>query len=275
MGKVFTENDVEILIATMNQTSLDFLATMFPFKHFSNYNILIVNQSKGTVLSSAYPSVRVINSTDIGLSKSRNLALKNASGKILIIADDDVVYQSDFVAKIITVYNKYKNAAVINFSAVIEDGSYLKKYPTYSKKQLNSFDIFNVSSIEMTINKKMLDAVGVEFDENFGLGGKFEMGEEAIFLFDLKRKNEQLVFEPQVIVEHNSLTSSTKKNIIEKYYIQGAVLTRIFKRFFFIWLTIKLFFDLKQNNLKLTNIILVLKSAEKGRKKMESISYEK
>jgi len=140
---------------------------------------------------------------------------------------------------------------------------------------LNSFDIFNVSSIEMTINKKMLDAVGVEFDENFGLGGKFEMGEEAIFLFDLKRKNEQLVFEPQVIVEHNSLTSSTKKNIIEKYYIQGAVLTRIFKRFFFIWLTIKLFFDLKQNNLKLTNIILVLKSAEKGRKKMESISYEK
>lgn len=49
------------------------------------------------------------------------------------------------------------------------------------KIQLNNFEIFNVSSIEMTINRKKLDSVRIRFDENFGLGATFEMGEEACF----------------------------------------------------------------------------------------------
>ena len=155
MDKVFTENDFQILIATMNRTNLDFLAEMFPFKHFHNYNILVVNQSKTVILSSEYSSVRIINSSSVGLSKSRNLALKNAYGKILLIADDDIVFQKDFVSKIITAYNKCKNAAVINFAAVIGNGGYLKKYPAYSKKQLNTFDIFNVSSISLEFKNSL------------------------------------------------------------------------------------------------------------------------
>lgn len=274
MGKVFTGDDVEILIATMNRTSLDFLSEMFPFNYFSNYNILIVNQSK-TVLSSEFPSVRVINSTDIGLSKSRNLALNNALGKILIIADDDVIYQSDFVEKIIAAHLEFEQATVINFCVVKQNGSCLKKYPKVSIKQLNTFDIFNVSSIEMTINKERLDAVGVRFDENFGLGGKFEMGEECVFLFDLKNKKQQIAFENQVLVKHESLTSSNKINSLHKYYIFGAVLTRVLKTNYLFWLIIKLVFDLKQNKIKLNSSFKALQMAKKGREKMESISYEK
>jgi glycosyltransferase involved in cell wall biosynthesis len=147
MKNAFVENDIEILVATMNRTDLDFLSKMFPFKHFSNYNILIVNQSKTNVLSSDYPSIRVINTYDFGLSKSRNLALQNAVGKILIIADDDIIYQIDFAEKTIVAHNKLDQATVINFCAINKNGSYLKKYPSNSKKQLNTLDIFNTSSI--------------------------------------------------------------------------------------------------------------------------------
>lgn len=275
MEKVFTENDLEILVATMNRTNLDFLTAMFPYNHFSEYSILIVNQSNDNSLASIYPSVRIINSDSVGLSKSRNLALKNANGKIVLIADDDVVFQKDFVSKIITGYNKCKNAVVINFAAVIGNGSYLKKYPAYSKKQLNAFDIFNVSSIEMTINKERLDSIGVLFDENFGLRGEFEMGEEAVFLFDLKNKKEQIFFENQIIVEHKQRTTSTKKSIAEKYYIQGALLTRVLQSNYRFWLFVKLFFDLKQNKLGFKNILLALKSAKKGREMMIYIQNEK
>lgn len=275
MEKVFTENDFEILVSTMNRTNLDFLASMFPNNHFSEYSILIINQSNDTALSSIYPSVRIINSTSVGLSKSRNLALNNADGKIVLIADDDVVFQKDFVSKIITTYNKCENAAVINFAAVIGKESYLKKYPANSKKQLNTFDIFNVSSIEMTINKERLDSVGVLFDENFGLGGEFEMGEEAVFLFDLKNKKEQIFFENQIIVEHKQRTTSTKKSIAEKYYIQGALLTRVFQSKYMFWLFLKLFFDLKQNKLEFKTFFQALKSAKKGREMMIHIQNEK
>lgn len=269
---IYKETDIEILIATMNKDSLDFLNPMFSFSSFTNFSILIINQTiKEKLLVSNYPNIRVINSFEKGLSKSRNLALDNAVGKILIIADDDVVYQNDFVAKIITAYNKFSHATVINFCAINQNGASLKKYPTDSKKQLNTFDVFNVSSIEMTINKERLDAVGIRFDENFGLGASFEMGEEALFLFDLKNKNQQIAFENQIIVAHETLTSSEKKGMNERYYIYGALLNRIFKKKDAFWLFTKLFFDLKQRKLKLKSFFKVLKSAKQGRKKMQNI----
>ena len=274
LENLFTETDVEILISTMNQNSLDFLVPMFPFVHFSNFRILIINQTQvETILESEYPNIRVVNSFEKGLSKSRNLALENAQGKILVIADDDVVYQEGFSTKIINAYNQFPDAAAINFCAVKSDGSLIKNYPKHSKTNLNAFDIFNTSSIEMTLNKSILDKTGINFDENFGLGGIFEMGEEAIFLFDLKSKKQQLVFEPKVIVQHPELTSSSKKSIEEKYYIQGALCTRIFKSNYIYWIFVKLFFDLKQRKIRFGEFKSALKSSKKGHQKFEKLQH--
>ena len=275
MAKVFKENDIEILISTMNQANLDFLRSMFPFEHFSNYNILIVNQSKDTRLLSEYESVRVINSPDLGLSKSRNLAIKNAIGKILIIADDDITYQKDFINRIISAYSKLNKATIINFCAINENGAYLKKYPNRTKIELNTFEIFNISSVEMTINKEKLDSVGIRFDENFGLGSSFEMGEETVFLFDLKRNNQQIAFENQVIVKHESLTTSNKIDSLHKYYIYGALLTRVIVTNYKFWLLTKLFFDIKQKKIKLSSFFLAINNAKKGQEKIKAMKYLK
>ncbi|OWU89270.1 MULTISPECIES: glycosyltransferase family 2 protein [unclassified Flavobacterium] len=267
-------NDIEILISTMNQDSLDFLVPMFPYSHFSTFQILIVNQTQNEkILTSSYSNIRVINSFEKGLAKSRNLALENAVGKILVIADDDIVYQEGFINKIINAYHKFPEAAVINFSAINSNENLIKKYPSYPKSNLNTFDILNTSSIEMTLNKSIIDEAKIQFDENFGLGGIFEMGEEAVFLFDLKEKQQQLSFYPEIIVKHESQTSSNKKDIAERYYIHGALFSRIFKKKHIFWLFIKLFFDLKQKKIKWNNIKRVLKSAKKGHEKFERTEY--
>lgn len=275
LENLFTETDVEILISTMNQDSLDFLVPMFPFLHFSNFQILIINQTQiGKKLESEYVNIRVVNSFEKGLSKSRNLALENAVGKILLITDDDVIYQEGFSTKIINAYNQFPDAAAINFCAVKSDGSLMKEYSKHSKQNLNAFNIFNASSIEMTLNKAILDKTKTHFDENFGLGTMFEMGEEAIFLFDLKSKKQQLVFEPKVIVKHPELTSSAKKSIEEKYYIQGALYTRIFKSNYIYWIFVKLFFDLKQRKIRFGEFKSALKSSKKGHQKFEKLQHD-
>lgn len=271
----FKETDVEILISTMNRDSLEFLVPMFTHSHFSIFSILIVNQTeKDKILTSDFSNVRVINSFERGLSKSRNLALENAIGKILVIADDDIVYEEGFLTKIINAYHKFPDVAVINFSVVNSNGNLIKKYPLKPKSNLNIFDILNTSSIEMTLNKSSIDKAKIRFDEHFGLGGIFEMGEEAIFLFDLKEKKKKLVFDHQVIAKHENETSSNKKNVIEKYYIQGALFSRIFKKKYIYWIFIKLFFDLKQHKIRFSNIKNVLKSAKQGHEKFESTPYE-
>lgn len=262
---VYKETDIEILISTMNRDSLDFLVPMFSFSHFSNFPILIINQTQNeTILTSGYSNVRVVNLFGKGLSKSRNLALENAVGKILVLADDDIVYQEGFVSKIIASHNKYKDASVITFSAIREDGSLRKKYSPVSKIKMNSFEILNTSSIEITLKRSSIENSDVQFDENFGLGSTFEMGEETTFLFDLKNKKKQLVFLPQVIVRHDFNTTSQKRSILENYYIQGALFTRIFNWKYKIWIFIKLFFDLKQRRIKLRLLNEILRSVQKG-----------
>ena len=113
----------------MNRNTLDFLIPMFPFCHFSDLSILIVNQTEEKkLLVSDFPSIRVINSFEKGLSKSRNLALKNAIGKIVLIADDDVVYKKDFDTKIVQAHNRYNNKAAISFCIEKPNGLLYKKY---------------------------------------------------------------------------------------------------------------------------------------------------
>lgn len=266
------ETDIEILISTMNQNSLDFLVPMFPFIHFSNFQILIVNQTQnGSKLTSNFSNIRVINSSEKGLSKSRNLALENATGKILLISDDDVVFQKGFVEKIIDAYQKYPNAAIIKFCALKPNSKPLNKDAVNSKSSLSIFDILNTTSFEITLNKFHVDFEKHKFDENFGLGGMFEMGEEAIFLSDLKKDGKQLVFEPQIIVAHNTLTSSDKKDVLEKYFISGAMFSRIFRKKYIFWIFLKMFFDLKQKKIKMNNLKTIFRSAIKGHKMFQKI----
>jgi glycosyltransferase involved in cell wall biosynthesis len=260
------KQDLEILVSTMNRNTLDFLIPMFPFCSFSDFSILIINQTQeNNLLVSEFSNVRVINSFEKGLSKSRNLALKNAKGKIVLIADDDVVYKKDFDTKIVQAYNQLGNKAVISFSIEKSNGMLYKKYLPNAKKDLSLMELFNILSIEISMNKSVLDELGVTFDENFGLGSKFEMGEEAVFLSDVKNKNQEIAFVPTVIASHSEITSNEKFDFIQRYYIQGAFLSRVLKANYLAGLATKLFFDLKQKKLKWTQILDAIKNANQGK----------
>lgn len=263
----FKNQDLEILVSTMNRNSLDFLIPMFPFCHFSDFSILIINQtSENNLLVSNFPSVRVINSFEKGLSKSRNLALKNAIGKIVIIADDDLVYKKDFEKAIVQAHHRLGEKAVISFCIEKPNGLLFKKYLANTKTNLSLMELFNVLSIEISINKSVFDALQVQFDQDFGLGSTFEMGEEAIFLSDLKEQNQQIGFVPSIIATHSEISSNEKFDFEQRYYIQGAFLSRVLKGNCFMWLVAKLFFELKQKKLKWKQIPLAISNANRGKK---------
>ena len=267
MTNEFKNQDLEILVSTMNRNTLDFLIPMFPFCHFSDFSILIVNQTQGNnLLVSDFPSIRVINSFEKGLSRSRNLALKNAIGKIVLIADDDVVYKKDFDETIVRAHHRLGEKAVISFCIEKPNGLLFKKYLVSTKTNLSLMELFNVLSIEISINKLVFDALQVKFDENFGLGSTFEMGEEAIFLSDLKEQNQQIGFVPSVIATHSEISSNEKFDFEQRYYIQGAFLSRVLKTNYFGGLITKLFFELKQKKLKWKQIPLAISNANQGKK---------
>ena len=117
----------------------------------------------------------------------------------------------------------------------------------------------------MTFNNEILAKLELQFDENFGLGSRFTMGEEAIFLSDVKSKNQQLIIEPQVIVVHSPMSTDDIISFEERYYIQGAFFERVKNINYYLGLFLKVFFDLKQNKIKMSQVFSAIKNANKGK----------
>ena len=138
--------EFEILIATMNRTSLDFLSTMFINVNLHNYNVLIINQtSKDQLLQSETKKIRVINSFEKGLSKSRNLAIKNSIKDICLVADDDVVFKKGFDMHILDAHQENSHP-IITFKTETSQGNLYWNYPT-STKDHNGFISKNTENI--------------------------------------------------------------------------------------------------------------------------------
>lgn len=260
---MYQEKDLEILISTMNRSSLDFLTEMFPNKHFSNFNLIVINQtSENEIIKKDFETVRVYNVFEKGLSKSRNLAIEKATQEILLLADDDEVFIQDFDNTIIKAFNELSDLEVIKFQF---EGNPKKKYKDKIQTEMNNFDILNSSSIEIAFKRKSIQNK-VFFDENFGLGTLFTMGEEPIFLLDLQKKGTKIGYYPVKIASHLHSTTSSKVDLKSRYYILGAIYYRMFNKKYFLWILIKLFFDLKQRKLPFAKICKVISEAIKGKK---------
>ena len=155
---------LEILISTMKRSNLDFLKPMFP-KDFTNYNILIINQTeKGQELTSKYDNIRVLNSYEKGLSKSRNLALKNAKGDICLLADDDIKYVENFDNIIKNAFNTNKNFDVLTFMMSDFEGKLAKKYNL--QKQHNYKSLVKANSVTIAFLEILLICSGFSINHS-------------------------------------------------------------------------------------------------------------
>jgi glycosyltransferase involved in cell wall biosynthesis len=246
MTNVFSQNDLEILIATKNRISLDFLALMFPFSPFSNFNILIINQSIENILVSDFESVRVINVNEKGLSKSRNLAIRNASKKICLIADDDVVYFANFEKEIIYAFNQNPEISIITFNHQrvglnMPQNSFRKPF-SHSLKS-----IWNASSIEIAFQLNDIKENDLIFDENFGLGSYFETAEEYLFLREAIQLKLTALFFPFVIVSHPLTTSGENQGSDRILFARAALFYKTKANLVYIWLLKYVFFLVRNN----------------------------
>ncbi|GGB86501.1 hypothetical protein GCM10007424_28220 [Flavobacterium suaedae] len=252
----------------MNRDNLDFLFDMFPSINYTSLNLLVVNQTtEEKKIHSEYNNIRVINVFEKGLSKSRNKALRNAKGKLCIITDDDVIFKPDFQHKIVKAFNDNSNAVIISFRVEDENGKLYKEYPDYTKDNTSIFDRLNIMSVEMVLNRTVFDSFNIEFNENFGLGATFEMGEEAIFINEVYTKGGKVILEPETLLSHSSADTNKKIVVEDKYYIQGALFSALFRGNFLLWVYIKILFDIKQKKITIKQIPVLLKRAKAGRKK--------
>lgn len=161
-----------------------------------------------------------------GLSKSRNQAIKNACSEICLIADDDIELVECAEKKILDAFRDNPDADIITFqiqeSLERRSKNYEEQPFWYDFKKLSS-----VSSIEIAVKRSSIKNADLYFDESFGLGTKYPIGEEYIFLTDAYKKGLKILYWPEVIVSHPHPSSGGRldNNVI---CARGAVFARVF-----------------------------------------------
>ena len=245
--------DLEILVATMHRTSLDFLYQMFSKTPIKDFKILIINQTDETsLLYSSNPNIRVINSFQRGLSKSRNLAIKNAIGPICLNVDDDVIFTEGFSEMIINSYNEVCNP-IITFKTLTTEGKPYWKYPKNPMPH-TSYVSQKTLSIEISFLVGELIKNQMFFDERFGLGAQFEDAENFVFLTDAKKKGLFPFFFPKSITIHPPLSSSDAVATDRLLYAKAAIKTYAYKNFSYIWVFKFVFFIYRKKYIPLSEI---------------------
>jgi len=201
-------------------------------------NYLIVHQlagfTEGENLFSSRPDVIYRKMNVLGLSKSRNEAIRYGNGDYLYFMDDDTII---FPEKIIALCEEMRRdgAQVGTCCFKYSDGG-IKKY-SLNQFTHNNLTLAKVSSIEICVATKFLRENSILFNENFGIGAPYPSGEEYIFLSDLLKSKAFIKFYPIVTSIHPPVTSGQDfYSSEEKILAKREMLRIVFGKFSYIFI---------------------------------------
>ena len=107
---------LQVLVSTMFQNKEEALM----LKMNINSNAVVINQcgekiEETRIIAMDGKHITWVNSPERGLSKSRNLAIKNSDADICLIADDDMIYIDNYEEIVLKAFKDIPEADLIAF----------------------------------------------------------------------------------------------------------------------------------------------------------------
>lgn len=214
--------DFELLMSVMQQSGFDLAR-----QSCVDSDLLIINQCdyiKEEICQAGEYQWRMLSNTERGLSKSRNLALKNARGTICQLCDDDEFLVKNHKAIVLDAYRQLPDADVIVFNVNRINYQMKKKYYQISAIQPSAcYRAYQSGMITFRL-KPLLDA-GIRFDERFGSGCKFGGGEDSLLIRDMRNAGLRIYEHPAVIatIDYGRFGSQWFHGYTRKYFYNLGV----------------------------------------------------
>ncbi|WP_089138359.1 hypothetical protein [Vibrio rumoiensis] len=213
-------NKLVYLISTKDE-GIDLVLKSIP-KENSNKIFVICHQVSNTSFIKSEidrSDIIYIESRVLGLSKSRNILLEyffnNYKKSIFVLTDDDVIYQDVDVSDI---YDEFvTKKADILISRVWSFEQWFKDYE--SRPLVHDLkSVRSVSSIEIIGNGASFTNSDktILFNERFGLGAKYKLGEEPIFLTKIIENGYRILSTDLSLFVHPKESSGTI--IVKEFY---------------------------------------------------------
>lgn len=199
----------------------------FPNKSDNREFLVLVQNPDESSYVFDFPHAQLIELKSRGVAKSRNAALKHASGKYLIFGDDDITFDEDGIQALLQHFESHPDCSIILAQTTDETGALRKTYPTKAHK-LSKFNSAKAATYEMMIRTDAIRDAGISFDENFGAGVENYLGDEYIFISDALDKGLKGDFLPVRVAIHPKDSSGSLWGTPQDLKARAAVFGRVF-----------------------------------------------
>ncbi|MCI9147033.1 MAG: glycosyltransferase family 2 protein [Hungatella sp.] len=176
------------------------------------------NQESQQVITDNNRHITYIETTQRGLSKSRNMAIDHSQADICIFCDNDVEYSENYEHLILEEYDKHPEYDIIVFHVESE----INPVPCYpSPRKIHYLTSGKIVSVEISFKRKSIQ--NIRLNEHIGAGTKYHMGEENAFLYECLRQGLKIYYVPQKIARLRHEPSTWYSGFNKDFFIaRGA-----------------------------------------------------
>lgn len=198
-----------MLVPTLGnrEMEIDRLFQSLQSQTYENFEVIVVSQSNHDKIedilkkySFEYKHIRI---DEKGISNARNIGLEYITGDILNFTDDDCWFHSESLKNVKNYIEKY-NPEVATFQSYDPiQNKYPKKFPKEKILGFSKKNILRQTSFDIYIDINRVPDFRIGFDKRFGVGAKYDSGEENIYLMDLYKKGyKKMYYFPEIIAFH-------------------------------------------------------------------------
>ena len=188
--------------------------------------VLVQNQNEESYVFNT-PKAKLVELKSRGVAKSRNAALKYASGKYLIFGDDDITFDENGITKLVKYFEENPECAILMAQTSDVTGALRKSYPAKAHK-LTRFNSAKAATYEMMVRVEAINSARIQFDEKFGAGVDNFLGDEYIFIADALKKGLHGMYLPIRVAIHPKESSGSTWGTESDLRARAAVFSRVF-----------------------------------------------
>lgn len=166
--------------------------------------------------------VRVIESADRGIGRSRNLALDEARGRIVLFADDDIVYIKGYSEDVLSAFESHPDADIIMFNFNVSEER--KTYRTDKAHRVYKWSVGRYPAFAAAARLDSIRKAKVKFSLLFGGGAGYSNGEDSLFFMDCLRAGLKMIAVPVTIGTEVPRESTWFNGFNDKFFYDRGVL---------------------------------------------------
>lgn len=211
---------LEVLVATMHQKDFSLIEKMN-----IKCDAVFANQTDVNTydeVNTGEFKAKMISTTTKGVGVNRNIALCYSQGDILLLSDDDFIYNDDMPQKVLQAFEELPQADVIIFGSHFTLNGEIYETTRCKTAKLPIHKSMKYGTYAVAVRKKSLKTTHVSFLETFGGGCEYGHGEDSDFILHCYRERLKVYTYDYILGSTAKDTSTWFTGYDDKYYYDGG-----------------------------------------------------